>query len=565
MCTGGIPPLPDPLGTGIPQCPDGYTYDPISNLCCPNAVPPVNMQDPTIRKLVTGLADTEFDPAQAYKVGMQGVKDSGIIERIVVAFLRGAVKLLAPLIEEAASLLDDVLTVLAEAFQAAQGQNASGYYRLAGALVTDLLGISTDGQALWQSFTSGGRQAAMVALGGKIYDVLAAEFAGVAQTAADGTFNVQPGKGIGGLPDIQLTPEQGVNGGRAFLGFASAFAIREGNTDMLAAYLPHGIGEVFKDFAEDFSKNLGIGRIGRLVYKNLVNVMVAQPMLWALNKQYGPKLFSAGEAYRAFITGDFDQPALLEELARMGYNAKRGAALQWQHLKAVDPRMLRTLHATGALVDTDYDIWMRRNGHGPDVYSLMDQSDDLELLRGPVVSAARHFAEQYLLGKITRVQFTGSITAISKDLQGQALLTVGEVDALNRLPSIATAAPRRHLGVIQLFRMYEDGLITLQNFSDEATALGYAPDDVQLLEQELLISAKRAEERAAKAALAAQRGMFAKLTVAQMKTAYLEGLMTLDQVRAELAVRQYAASAIDAVANEFLVAAGLKAKQPPTA
>lgn len=562
---GCIPPLPDPLGTGIPKCPDGYYYDPVQNLCCPNSPPPVNLQDPTIRAVVTAAADQSFDPAQAYKVGMQGVKDSGIIERFVVALLRGGVRLLAPLIEEAGSLVDDVLTILAEVFQASQAQHASGYYRLAGALVTDLLGIETNGEQLYRDFSSGGRQAAMVALGGSIFDVLAAEFVGKAQTGTTGAFTVATGTGVGGLPDAALSPSQGVAGAKALLGYASSFAIREGNSDLLAAYLPYHIGEIFKDFAEDFSKNLGIGRMMRHVWKPLITTLVGTPMQQAMNLQYRPKLFDVGQAYRAWVMGALSADDLQTELALQGWSEARKMGLQWQHLKGPARPELRDLHVTGTMQDADYSVWEARDGRTPEVTALLDQFEDIRPARAAVLKAAEHFASQLLLGHMPSVQYQAAINSIAKTALGQPFLTAGEVTALLSLQGIAVAGTRRHLSVIQLFRMYEDGLITLNEFSQSATDLGYSPDDVRLLEQELLIAAQRAADRAAKAARAAERGRLAKLTVAQMEAGYLEGILDLPTIEAELAARQYTPDAIAALVAEFRTKAKLRPVAPPTA
>lgn len=562
---GCITPLPDPLGTGIPQCPTGYHFDPVQGLCCPDISPPVNMQDPTIRSLVTGLADREFDPAQYAKAAAQGLKDSGMFESWVVALLRAAIRLLAPLIEEAASLLDDVLTVLAEVFQAAQGQNSTGYYRLAGAMITDLTGVEADGDQLARDFQGGGRQAAMRGLGGSIFNTLASEFANETQATVGGVFQTPAGSGLAGLPGVTLSPEQGIAGAKAFLGYAAGFAIREGNTDMLAAYLPHGIGEMFKDFAEDFAKNLGIGRMARLVWKPLVSTLVATPAQQAMNIQYRPTLLDVAQAYRAWITGDFSPDDLARELSLHGLSQARGAALQWQHAKPLDPKSARVLNATGQMDDNNFQIWMRRTGHTDEVSALMQQADDMTPARDACLAAARHFAGQYLVGRITRIQYAGALDSIKNNMNGAPLLTAGEVQNLNLIPEIGSAAIRRHLSVAQLQREYIDGLMTLGEFSQAVSDLGYGADDVQLLEQELLISAKRASDRAAKATATALRGKYAKLTVAQMKTSYENGIMDLAEVRQELTVRNYAPSAIDAIAEEFRIAAKLQTGTPPTA
>ena len=186
-------------------------------------------------------------------------------------------------------------------------------------------------------------------------------------------------------------------------------------------------------------------------------------------------------------------------------------------------------------------------------------------MRDSVLAAARSFASQYLHGKITNVQYTGAIDSIKNKLDGTAILTSGEVDNLKRLASIAGAAPRRHLSVPQLYRDYLDGLITLQEFEADATAIGYSADDVTLLTQELLLSEKRAASRAARTAAAALRGPLAKLTVAQMETGFTTGVLDIATIEQELQARNYTAAAIADLVAQFRTKAGLQAPGTPQA
>jgi hypothetical protein len=557
-----IKPIPD-FVTKLPTCPAGYHYDPATQLCCPDSNAPFDYQDPTIRATVTGWADHTFDPNKAYKVGMQGVKASGVIEAWIVGFLRAGIRLLGPLIQEAASLFDDFLTILGEVFLQAQGQGSRGYYELAAGMVTDLLGISSSGASLYHAFTTGGRQAAMKELGGNIFDVLASEFADIAQTSSGGEYEIPKGTGVGNLPDVTLSPARGVAGAKAFLGYAAGFSIREGNTDMLAALIPHDVGKLFKDFAEDFAKNLGIGRIARLVWKPLVTGLVVTPMEWAMREQYRPTVYSVGEAYRAWASGVYSTEELQSELARLGWSDKRQEGLRWQHLKTPDRATLRTLHATAGISDEDYAMWEGRDGRTPEVTALLDAHDDFSVARTAVLHAASHYASEYLLGHITRTQFSGAVNSIKHTVNARAILTDGEITALDSLPVITGLAPRRHLSVAMLMRQYEDGLLTLGEFEAAVLAMGFGPDDARLLVQELLISAKRAADRNARAIANAHRGKLAKLSLAKLETAFVDGLIDLSEVRAELTARQYASAAIETIVSEFLIKAKLQQSTPP--
>lgn len=548
----------------VPTCPDGYTYDPVQGLCCPTSSAPVDLNDPTIKKLVTGLADAEVDPHKAAQLSAEGWKDAHFIEHAVTAVFFGIIKLFRPILEAAAGLIDDSLAVLAEVFTAAQGQHSQGFYLLAGMLMTDTLGIETNGDELWQAFQSGGRQAAMNQLGGRLFDTLAAEFANITQTSTKGAFNFDPGTGLAGLPAVKLSPAQGIAGAKAFLGYLASFGIREGNTDFLASYLPFGAGEFFKDFAEDFAKSLGIGRMARVVYKPLVSTMVATPMQQAMNIQYRPTLPTPRQAYAMWNEGALTIDQLQDILARHGFDTSMNAALQYESMERPSRDQLRAGHAAGAIDDLTYNTWMTRIGYTPELIALLDTADDAIPMREAALAAAKHFAAQYLRGQITKVQFEGLLEAVQKNLFGQNMLTDGEIAKLSSLPAIGVGGTRKHLSYTQMSRLYFDGLITLQEFEADLVTLGYDPDAVTELTQELLVAQKRQTDRQAKANALAARGPLAKLTVAQMETGYTDGLFTIAEIQAELTARQYGADAINGLIAEFRIKAGLQTPGAPT-
>jgi hypothetical protein len=558
-----IPPIPDPA-TGAPTCPIGFTYNAATNLCDSNSSAPVDMQDPTIRKVVTGWADRNFDPAQASRLGMEGVKDSGIIERAVVAFLRGFVRLFRPLIEEAMSLIDDALSVLAETFLASQAQHSSGYYTLAAALMEDMLNVPVDGTKLFNDFKSGGRVAAMQDLGGAVFDTLASEFVGARQTDAGGLFVIKPGTGIGGLQPKTLTPESGILGAKAFLGFMTAFAVREGNTDLLADYIPHGFGRIFKDFAEDFAKNLGIGRMGRLVWKPLVTTTVATPLQWALNEEYRPTMLTIQEAVRAFNNGDYTTEQLGEEFARHGYNAKRAFALARQDQKNPTYNELRELFVQGKITDADRRVWLHNDKYADAAIDTLDLAADWDLPRRAVRGVALRTAESYLGGKMTRATFEGIVNSLQHGTLGNVLLSPGEVTALLSLPVIGVLGAGRHLSVMQNMRLYLDGIITLGEFETALTNLGYDAAAVMEETQEVLLMQKRLSDRASRSAASATRGPLWHLSVAQIEAGLAQGLVTDAQIRAELSARHYTAAAINDLVAEMYAKAKIPPPAPPT-
>jgi hypothetical protein len=555
---GSIPPIPDPA-TGLPTCPEGYYYVAAYDACVLPVKSSVDMNDPQTRKAMLDLGATEVDPKLHARLTAEGFKESGIIERFIVGLLEIPLHFIRPLVEIAASVLDDALTVLAQIFLSAQGQSSSGFYRLAAALMEDMVNIPVDGDKMFADFQAKGRVAAMQDLGGAVFDTLAGEFVGTRQTDSNGLFITPTGKGIGGLQQATLTPESGIRGAKGFLGFMTAFAVREGNTDILAELIPHGYGRVFKDFAEDFAKGLGIGRMGRMIWKNLVNVTVATPMLWALNKEYRPTLLSPTQAFRAFHQQIFDPAALAEELARHGLSADRQRYTEWESMKGPDRPILRTLHIAERMDDDNYRIWNRRINHTDEVTGLLDQAEDIDIARRAALDAVRLFAHQYLTGRIPRETLTVLVNGVQRDATGRGLLSQGEVDSLNALPVIASVQGLRHLSVSQNMRLYLDGVITLGEFETALTNLGFDADTVQEEAQEVLLMQRRLSDRAARSAATAARGPLWHLSIAQLEAGLAQGLVSDAEIRAELHARHYTPEAVNAAVAEMYA----KAKIPP--
>jgi hypothetical protein len=457
--------------------------------------------------------DHEVDPRQAEKLSMLGVADSGIIERIVVALLSGLAKLAAPIIALAASVFDSFLTGLSEFFFDAQGQRGEGFYLLCAAIMKDLTGIDVDGAKLAADFKANGRLSAMQDLGGSLINVLASEFAGEAQGQGPGGFTVTKGDGIGGLPAKGLTPAGGVDAARALMGFMTSFAIREGNTDILADYLPWGLGRWFKDFAEDFSKNVGLGRLARVAFRPLFATMVGVPLQWALNQQYRPTLLSPEEAFRGFLAGTLSNDEFLEEMSRHGYSDTRRGVLTVMHSKPYPTNDIKILRLLGTLDDASVIENLKRSGFDQFTATNILKAWDSEAFREASLTAARHFVQTFLAGDITGDELRGAITNVGGLSTGSLLLSDSEVRALTSLATEEGAFPRKRISPAQMKQALIDGTVDILEYEDYLTVRGYPARDVNILGIEALIAAKQHDAAkkkqeaaaAAKAAAAANK------------------------------------------------------------
>jgi hypothetical protein len=446
---------------------------------------------------VTDVAQQEIDPANFAKLQAAGFDAANIVEKWIVEAFAMLFKFIAPLITVAAGVFDAFLAALGEFFFAAQGQRGAGFYLLCAALMKDLTGIDVDGNKLAADFAANGRLSAMEDLGGSLFNALAAEFTGVTQTTGGGGFEIAPGQGVGGLPVKTLTPEQGMQGARALMGFVTSFAIREGNTDIVADYLPYGIGKFFKDFAEDFSKSLGIGRLARIGFRPLFQTLIAVPLQWALNIQYTPTQLNTREIMKAYNAGLLSNADMRSAMQRHGYSEAYIQILIQDSYKGLELTDIQTLRATGGMTDADATSALQSAGFSPQTVELILKTWDVEPLRKSALAAAHKFVAEFIAGDLTADEFNSAIDGLANISGGAPVLSDGEVRGLKGLGSNVAAFPRKHLTVGQLTTALEEGLIDISEFESLLTRFGYDLDAVTILGTTALIKQKKLKSSAA--------------------------------------------------------------------
>lgn len=445
---------------------------------------------------VGDVANQEVDPSNFGFLLNQGGAKSGWIERLAIAIWLGLIKSLQVALSMVASVMDSLLSALGSFFLAAQGNNTPGFYKLTADLITDLTGVEVDGDALFDRYQKRGRIAAMQQTGAAFVDLLASEFAGVTQTDIGGVFKVPPGTGFGGLPNVQLSEQQGMNAARAFLGFAMSFAVREGNTDFFASLIPFGIGEGYKAFAEDLSKSLGLGRLTRLALKPLFQNLVSIPMTWAFNQQYTPTLLGPDQAIRAFNGGLYTGDQMNLELARHGYSAERRNALQLVHSKYPSEADLFLLELGNLLSHDEHLATLRRIGYNDDNAALLLKAETLHEKRHLSLRLAEQLIHPLLNGTVDIASYSSVLNRFTLTEQEKADFTGFASELLSH--------PRKRLTFAQITTAFVDGIVAVDQVATYLHEEGYREDDIAVLLQIDLFKLKVSKDKAAAAAAKAK-------------------------------------------------------------
>src|SRR5208337_4385497 len=164
---------------------------------------------------------------------------------------------------------------------AAQGEKNSSFYDLAAAVVKDLTGTDVDAEALKQSTFGSGR--------------------------------------LAGIEAGDTAPAE------KFLGFLMNFAIRQGNVETILSLIPeeYRFLDGIRTYGELMAKNLGLGRMARRALQPLIQIRVADPLMYKLQEDYRPKRIGAMPAIKKYFRDATFEQQMRKELAQEGYTDAR--------------------------------------------------------------------------------------------------------------------------------------------------------------------------------------------------------------------------------------------------
>ncbi len=421
-------------------------------------------------------ADINVPPPDYFTAGKlqaQGSKESGWPERLAAAFIMGLARLLAPLVRILVDALDLILAAVSELFLAGQGEGSLGFSTLVAQLIGDLLGVEgVTGDEIFTAFQTRGRISAMNRVGSGFLDVLTKEM----------------------ITSGNVSPEQGDAAVRAFLGFVLSFAVRQGNIEFLVQFLPEEIrfAEGFRQYGELMAKNLGLGRLTRLVLKPLVTTLAATPFQWKLNELYRPTQLKLADVVNPFTGAVMEAKDIWADLAREGYTDDKIKALLELHRKKLSEADLSTLFSAGHIDQATLQQLIQRLGYTLEDAQQKAEVDRLDKVKPYFEELRAAAVSAYADGHTDRKELEGIVDGLP--------LTAEERSYILLAADYKRKVSNKHLTVAQLEQAFNEGIIDLTEFTDHLTVQGYSDDDQSILLLLTLEKLAKAKEKAAAAA-----------------------------------------------------------------
>ena len=412
-----------------------------------------------------------------------------------------------------AGSIDSITAFFLRALTAAQGTGQPGFLDMMAAVLGDLLGLEYDADELRSTMTKGGRIKAMGKAGGWLFDTLRNEFdpsGGTAQQQAS---------------DIPA---------RTFLGFLIEFAVRQGNLAYFAEFIPpeFNVFTGLREYGELLARNLGLGRLARQALRPLMQVMVADPLLWKLNSIYRPKLLSASQAIKAYKRGALPREELNRILSYEGYSDSAIELLIADTAKVWHARELLELVRLGKIDDVEAIDRLTNEGLDDDTAAQLWDAYNGEsaqgLVRLYITELLREVRNGYL-GSVVGGKYTVDVDTLLAPLP----LTKLELDRWKHIFGQFVEVPRKHLSESELERAFLGGILDMTTVQDFWIRIGYSPDTVQVLT--LLLLQKQSGTNRTTSGHVPHK----VLTEAQAEKAYKAGIIGLPQLQAYWVAQGY--------------------------
>ena len=339
-------------------------------------------------------------------------------------------------------------------------------------VLNELLGTEFNVTHIPQGFSAANHIERATVVGGLLHDQLLREFGG-------------PG---------DVTPEKGRDAARTFSGFLINFGTATGIIATLGGLVPFVHLDEVREIAEEVARNLGLGRLHRMVMKPLLTLTVATPYGWYLNKLFHPTQFKVGEIINPFTSTLMDQAHVYEALDLAGYSDDKKAELIKLHQKRLSLDDVEILKRWGYWDETVTHKYLVELGWPEELAETAGRIPELKRIDGRI---------NKLVDKLESAVDQGHLVAEDALAIIKTLPVTEDEQAVIRATMMTfTKVPHRSLTLTEIQQAFIDGLVTVDDVVTRLQRLGFNGDDLSVLTELILLKFAHAEE--AKAAAAAR-------------------------------------------------------------
>ena len=385
------------------------------------------------------------------------------------------------------NIVDEVLTAGVTLLTNLQGTNTPGFFDFLQALMSDLLGVDFAPDALSNAWAQGGDVGGITSAGSLLLNQLSSEMN-------------RP------LP----SPDgPGMTAAKSLLGWMMAFSVREANVSVFTSMIPeeYRFLDGLRDYGVSLARNLGLGRMARLIFQPWLKVAIQDPVTHELNAAYTPTFLGTTQAIKAKARGIYSQSDLEDEAAADGYTLQRLQALTKDTLTQLQESHVWELYKWGAFDQSAALAALTSYGIDPDVVQQYFAALGYKERDTYVPQFLSVIHSQFLNGYLSLDQYQSIVTnlRITQESQQDLLAILGQLASL----------PRKRLTLAEMQGYYVDGIVDLQDIETYLQLEGYSSDDQDLLVLATLIKSGEESAKLSKAEYAYHKAVLAAVKKAE--------------------------------------------------
>ncbi len=330
--------------------------------------------------------------------------------------------------------------------------------------------------------------------------------------------HIARGKAIGGLLLGQLEREFAPAGGgpvvpnaapaETFAGLAVNFGLASGIMGVIGGLIPLIHLDELRELGEEVARNIGLGRLVRRALTPLVQILVAQPLTWALNTKYLPTQFKETELVNPFLGTQLNQAQLYNAMHLLGYSDDKIQAFIQMHQKRLNPAEVKMLVDNNLWDQQTALTYIQNLGYPQELAGTVMTLEGLREEKAWVDKFVAELEIDVTRGVITIDEFESLLNGTPGSgapgvLTNTAALPLSQhikdliLATVNYKVAAAKKTRAERLSEGELMELFEAGLLTASDLNTYWTARGLPDADQNLRMQLILLRLSRAHHLAA--------------------------------------------------------------------
>jgi len=307
-------------------------------------------------------------------------------------------------------------------------------------------------------------------------------------------------RAIGALLYSQLESEFAPAGGgtivpntapaQTFSGLAINFGLASGIMGVIGGMVPLAHMDELRELGEEVAQNIGLGRLVRRALQPLIQILVANPLTWAINTKYTPTQFPEALLVNPFLATSLPTDQLYNAMHLLGYSNDKISAFIAMHQKRLAPSEVKLLVDNAQWTQSQADTYVATLGWPTSLQPTVQLIEELREERAWISKLVDELNTELKAGRLTIDEFTNVVNGLPYSQPTKAII-LGT--AAYKSKALHAARPHQLSGG-ELFYLFAAGLIDATDLETRWTAQGLSQADADLRLQLWLLHLNRLHE-----------------------------------------------------------------------